>query len=448
MMKDWIWSVEAGNFLEAMEQAGRRLIYAGRQWYGYDGTKYVEMDDEMVTDAVRLFYNAGASPGTANGVMQQARAMARKNVDQLPAWLGADPYAPADDLLATKGGVLDTRSRNLYPHTPDWLSTVCLPYPYDPGATCPTWEAFLYRSLVDADQIEAAQEWAGYCLTHTNPLEKLLWCYGPTRAGKGVFAGTISAMVGEGNAVGTDMGFLSSGFGLCNLLNKQVATIGECQVKDKATLNAVCDTLKRITGRDGTAVNVKYRQPVQTTLGVKLIVQSNELPRIPDESGAMVGRILMLKFPNSNLGKEDTGLKDKLKTELPGILNWALVGLARLRERGNFLQPAAGMEALEVMAALADPFKDFVADYITAGADRAVPCEIAYTVYQQWCGRNGYAATNANGFGGKLHQHIPGYKRRQRRVNGKQVWHYFGLSFNEDAEQEVKAAARIIRMHG
>ncbi|MCX4670329.1 hypothetical protein OG453_27165 [Streptomyces sp. NBC_01381] len=34
------------------------------------------------------------------------------------------------------------------------------------------------------------------------------------------------------------------------------------------------------------------------------------------------------------LGKEDTGLTDKLAEETPGILNWALDGLARL-ERGG-----------------------------------------------------------------------------------------------------------------
>ena len=35
-------------------------------------------------------------------------------------------------------------------------------------------------------------------------------------------------------------------------------------------------------------------------------------------------------------GHRDPGLKDKLRAEMPGILNWALQGLARLHQQGGF----------------------------------------------------------------------------------------------------------------
>ena len=38
-------------------------------------------------------------------------------------------------------------------------------------------------------------------------------------------------------------------------------------------------------------------------------------------------------------GREDHGLTDKLLTELPGILNWAIAGWADLKRSGHFKQP-------------------------------------------------------------------------------------------------------------
>jgi putative DNA primase/helicase len=61
---------------------------------------------------------------------------------------------------------------------------------------------------------------------------------------------------------------------------------------------------------------------------------TNELPRFSDSSGALAGRFVILRMTESFYGKEDTGLTQRLLAELPGILNWAIEGWHRLRERG------------------------------------------------------------------------------------------------------------------
>ncbi len=66
---------------------------------------------------------------------------------------------------------------------------------------------------------------------------------------------------------------------------------------------------------------------------------SNELPWLTDASGALVSRLVILRFTESFYGREDQGLFDRLVAELPGILLWAMEGWRRLRERGHFVQP-------------------------------------------------------------------------------------------------------------
>ena len=54
------------------------------------------------------------------------------------------------------------------------------------------------------------------------------------------------------------------------------------------------------------------------------------------------------------------------ETELPGVLNRALQGLARLRQRGNFMPPADCVRAAEEFMAHANPLLAFIEDETVA----------------------------------------------------------------------------------
>jgi putative DNA primase/helicase len=60
---------------------------------------------------------------------------------------------------------------------------------------------------------------------------------------------------------------------------------------------------------------------------------TNKPPRIADASGALVSRYVVLTMTESFYGREQTDLTDELYQEMPGILNWAIRGLERLRGR-------------------------------------------------------------------------------------------------------------------
>ena len=78
-----------------------------------------------------------------------------------------------------------------------------------------------------------------------------------------------------------------------------------------------------------------------TTLPTRLILLTNELPRLTDMSGALAGRMLLLPLTQNWYGREDLTLLDRLCCELPGILLWAIRGWQRLRDQGRFTQPPA-----------------------------------------------------------------------------------------------------------
>ncbi|WP_319020215.1 hypothetical protein [Streptomyces peucetius] len=73
----------------------------------------------------------------------------------------------------------------------------------------------------------------------------------------------------------------------------------------------------------------------QRWLPTRLVILTNELPHFGDASGVIARRFVVLNMTVSWLGKKDIGLTGELAAEIPGILNWALEGLARLKRTGR-----------------------------------------------------------------------------------------------------------------
>jgi len=102
---------------------------------------------------------------------------------------------------------------------------------------------------------------------------------------------------------------------------------------DPATLafSAVEDALKDSVF--GGPADSRQPQPLPRSVKLltRLLVLGNRQPTWIDESGALAARQLAIVFDRSFEGKEDQSVEDALIAELPGIANWALEGLKRLR---------------------------------------------------------------------------------------------------------------------
>ncbi len=94
------------------------------------------------------------------------------------------------------------------------------------------------------------------------------------------------------------------------------------------------ERLLSISGEDTLTIDRKYRDPWTGRLPTRFMILTNELPRFSDSSGALASRFVMSILTTSFYGRENPRLTDELLDEAPGIFNWALEGLDRLRERG------------------------------------------------------------------------------------------------------------------
>ena len=223
------------------------------------------------------------------------------------------------------------------------------------------WLQFL-QTLWRADpaSIEALQEWFGHLLTPDTSQQKILLLVGPPRCGKGTIARVLKRLVGELNIVSPTLSSLGGPFGLQPLIGKTVAIISDARLSGHTDLATLTERLLSISGEDDPTVDRKHLPSVTSRLPVRFVIISNELPKLRDASGALAGRLIVLRFTESFLGREDTQLSARLMTELPSIVLWAIEGWRRLQQRGHFTQPESAQQLVQALKDLGSPVAEFV----------------------------------------------------------------------------------------
>jgi putative DNA primase/helicase len=355
---------------------------------------------------------------------------------EAPTWIGAEEPFSASEILACCNGLIHLPSLvNAKDHfkapTPRFFSPNCLDFDFNLNAPKPfAWLDFLGKLWPDDPQsIGTLQEWMGYLLTPDTCQQKILMLIGPKRSGKGTISRVIRGLVGPENVTCPTLASLGTNFGLWPLLGKTVAIIQDARLGGRTDAAAIAEKLLSISGEDAQTIDRKFLSPVTAKLYARFMLVTNELPKLADSSGALPGRMILLRMTQSWYGKEDTALTDRLFVELPAILLWAIAGWQRLRERGHFVQPDASMGMVDELADLSSPVGAFVRERCQVRPGCQIERSALFSAWQCWCqeqGRDhpGDAAT----FGRNLRAAVPSLGNSQPRAeSGCRVRVYEGV---------------------
>lgn len=429
------------------------LVRWARVWWRYTGVRYVAHDDELLDRDVISFLDVAVAPHQVRdpktgatrselrrvtskrstvGEVRQALTFAMPTISGgAPQWTSPeadDP--PADQCVVCENGILNLRTLELRPPTPRLFATTALGCAWDPAAPAPAaWLEFL-TSLWgdDAESVLVLQQLFGYLLTADTSHQKIFALIGPPRSGKGTIARVLKALLGADSVVSPTLKSLENQFGLAPLVGKTVAIIGDARLGGHSDQQQVVERLLSISGEDGISIDRKNRDAIDVRLRVRVVLLSNELPKLYDTSGALASRFVILTLSKSFLGEEDTELESKLLAELPGILRWALEGREDLAERGRFVSPLASEAAVAHLRAISNPLGVFLGECCEVGP--VVQCEVTelYQAYKIWCERNGRDAANRQVFSRDLHTLHPQIKTVQFRLpNGLRSRRFDGV---------------------
>lgn len=389
----------AQTFLAKVEEDGKELRICDRAIYIYEDGAWGIAGPGQLDALDRILFDASADHSFPYA--EKYAQLWRYVRSSLPV---IDPNdLDAKGFVALPNGTLDPLSGTLYSHDPDHLTTRKAAVEYKPAAKCPRWEKMLERMLEDKNEStrkqykDFLQQWFGLALVgyrnHSGrQYRKLLALYGPERTGKTTIADVLRKLIGESDIASEDVDELCQRFGLANVVRAR-AIVSDDAAGLKSKMQA--KTIKKlITGEPMTA-DRKMRDTVSFRFQGPILITVNALPEVKDATHALYGRCVVLtlerQFSDADAVRDLEGHRNIIdmlaaRKEFPGILNWALKGLARVLEAERLPDVTDAVDAANAWREENDPVYAFLREHCEFDAsvlNYQVPVSAAISVYAE-----------------------------------------------------------------
>jgi putative DNA primase/helicase len=404
------------------KQQHPHTAYGLGEFRRYDHGVWVLMPEETIE--AELLEVITAAKG--RGVRPSARSLASvKKLASVIVGVRGDHWNADPDILVCHNGTLHIPTMTLREHRPEAYQTSGLDFDYDPQATAPVWDAALHSTIPWA--ADFLQEFAGYSLTTDTRYELAIWLCGPRGSGKSTILTGLQAMLGERAGVLGLADIERSSFALASLPGKTLVVSTE----QPAHYMQCSHVLNAIISGEPVHVDRKFRDPVDIRPHAKIAWAMNDMPRVPDAGDGLFRRVKVIKFPRLAADADPT-VKESIKTEGAGILNWALAGLARLRANKRFTIPHCVAEATSDFQQTNDVPAVFVSECCKVGPELKAAGGALYEEYKTWCLANGHKPQSSTSLAREWER--LGFDKYQ--ANGRTVYRGIGLEVKHPGDEK------------
>jgi putative DNA primase/helicase len=309
--------------------------------------------------------------------------------------VSVDIFDNQEHLLNCKNGVVNLKTGDLIPHSNEQRFTYCVPVEYkESDAT--EWTDYLQGVVGGGkEMISYLQLALGYSLTGSTREECLFYVYGPSRSGKGTVSEIflrllprpLSTMVDFNSFTAKREGDVSN-FDLAELKPSRVVFASESQRNQ--SLNPA--KIKQLTGGDLVRASFKHKQFFTYRPQFKVWMLSNWPVNGDPEDDALWGRVRVIPFPNSFLGKEDKSKKERLKSDevLTSILYWGVQGAIKwyALDSSGLQTPAYVANVTKSQREAQDFVQQWLSECCVDDNEAWTPNEVIISSYTQWCEGN------------------------------------------------------------
>ena len=419
---DMPYLTDLGNAERFVEQHGDeiRFCHRWRSWLVWDGTRWRQDEsgevERRAKSTVRQFYAQASrtdDDDLRKAIVTWARSSESRNrlaaMMELAKSESKIPVSPNDLdsngwLLNCANGTIDLRTGELLPNRREDLCTKIVPVEYDPDAQCPMFKEFLRRILKNnSELIKFLQRAFGYALTGSTIEQVLFIFWGLGANGKSTFLEVWREVLGDyGRTADAALLMHKTSDGVRNDVARLAGARFVSTSETEAGRHMAETLVKQLTGGDKVAARFLYSEFFEFDAQFKLFLSTNHKPVIRGTDNAIWRRIRLIPFevtiPEE---QQDRELPGKLRTELPGILAWAVRGCQRWQKYG-LGQPEKISAATEAYRAEMDVFGAFLKDRCVSRADARVATGQLYTAYKKWCDDTGERPLSQQKLGGVL----------------------------------------------
>lgn len=352
------------------------------------------------------------------------------------------------DEIALLNGVLNIKTKKLYDFDPDKIFFNKLPLIYDPTKKCSNFINFLSEILENKEDAGVVQELFGYLIYKDYQIEKSFMFLGKGRNGKGQLLELMKKFVGVNNCSGVSLQRLcdENSFNISELHNKLVNIGGDI---DGGYLETT-GMFKQLSGNDLISAKRKFKNDLKFRNYSKMIFSCNNLPGTKDVSQGFWDRWILLKFPyrfefpeiietipvgeRRFLKRRVNNVVDTFTTddELSGLLNWALVGLDRLLEKGHFEFTKSTLDVQRRWVREANSFSFFAENVLESDFDGVITKDDLRTAYNAFCRHFGVEALGDKSISNFMTREFGATSDRFRKMDVIDVRVWKRVSFKKD----------------
>lgn len=406
-----------------------RFSHAEKKWYVWNGRQWTQDNDSRIGRFVQGHCKELAKAAIENhdgnkvsSLLGQRKVKSTEMLarDNMP--VSIDEFDSHRMLFNCQNGVMDLEGLRFIEHDAALMMRQISPVTFDANAECSLWETFLERVMGgNRNLIDFLRRAVGYSLSGENTEQCMFILIGEGKNGKSTFINAIKELMGGyANTMG---------------IESLVATSGSRQSNDLARLHrsrfvyaseAECSQrlaearIKAITGGEAISARFLYQEYFEFVPQFKLWLMTNNMPTITGTDEGLWRRLMFVPF-NVTITEEerDPALPEKLRAELPGILNWAFKGCLEWQELGGLCPPEEVTLANQHYRMEMDSVAQFIDDCCERRAGAWVANSDLYNKYVQWCGGAGETPLKTGEFGKRLKRlGFDGAKRNGTRVRG------------------------------
>ncbi|HEC2192903.1 TPA: DNA primase [Staphylococcus delphini] len=296
------------------------------------------------------------------------------------------------DLIPVKNGVFNRKTKQLESFTPEYVFTTKINTAYKKQSEMP---------VIDGWNIE---NWLNEIACNDHGVVKLLWqvindslngnytrkkaifLVGDGNNGKGTFQELISQLIGVENIANLKVNEFDERFKL-SVLEGKTAVIGDdvpvgVYIDDSSNFKSV------VTG-DPVLVEFKNQPLYRATFKCTVIQSTNGMPSFKDKTSGTLRRLLIVPF-NADFNGQSENFKIKEQyVKNQKVLEYVLYRAINM-DFDTFDVPDASHKMLELYKQDNDPVYDFKVNTFDEWNITAVPKNIVYYKYKEFCENSGY----------------------------------------------------------
>ena len=374
------------------------LSWDSQRWrnddFGEVGRRAVETSREILAEASKL-ENAEERKKLAGFAFKSESRASIANMIKLaedmvevrarPAEFDCNPW-----LLNLINRTIDLQTAKLMPHSRSDLITRLAPVTWDSKAECPMYLDFLDQIFKGNKRlIRFVQKLVGYSLTGLTTEQILIILWGGGANGKSTLIEVLSAWLGEYAAKCPITTFLLK---RNDSIPNDVAALAGIRFVYTSEVDEgrrLAESLvKDVTGGEKIRARFLQKEFFEFKPEFKLWLSTNHKPIVKGTDHAIWRRIRLIPFTVTfPREKQDRQLAEKLKTELSGILNWAVDGCLAWQREG-LEPPEEVIKATEGYREEMDVIAAFLHDRTETDSYGAVAVKAIYCAYRNWCEEN------------------------------------------------------------